>query len=136
MYNPRHRSGGIVTKAEIKVLHVDDDEPTLRMVARHLEASGFTVFSTTSPFIAPIIHRERPDVIVMDVDMPMLSGDRIVSIIRGNDFSTLPVIFFSSKPDHILAGLASKVQPASYVSKNNGLPALVQKIIRSTSVDT
>ena len=115
-----------------KVLHVDDDEPTLRTVARHLEAAGFKVVSTSSPFIAPIIKAERPDVIVMDVDMPLLSGDRIMSIIRGNEFSTLPVIYFSSKPDHILADLASKTQPASFISKNKGLPALVQKIRQVT----
>jgi len=115
-----------------KVLHVDDDEPTLRTVARHLEASGFIVFSTTSPFIAPIIQKELPDVIVMDIDMPLLSGDRIMSIIRGNEFSTLPVIYFSSKPDKVLAALASKSQPASFVSKSQGLPALVQKIRQLT----
>ena len=96
-------------------------------MARHLEASGFTVFSTTSPFIAPIIQRERPDVIVMDVDMPMLSGDRIVSIIRGNEFSTLPVIFFSGKPDHILAGMAAKVQPASYCRKTTACRRLCKR---------
>ena len=116
-----------------KVLHVDDDELTLRTVARHLEASGFKVFSTTSPFIAPIIKAEQPDVIVMDIEMPLLSGDRIVSIIRGNDFSALPVIYFSSKPDHILAALAAKTQPATYSSKAKGLPALVQKIMESTA---
>lgn len=122
-----------MTTAATKVLHVDDDEPTLRAVARHLEASGFAVFSTTSPFIAPIIQSERPDVIVMDVDMPLLSGDRIVSIIRGNEFSTLPVIFFSSKPDHILAAMAAKSLPASFSPKTQGLPALVQKIRESTA---
>lgn len=115
-----------------RVLHVDDDELTLRTVAIHLKASGFTVFSTTSPFIAPIIKAERPDVIVMDVEMPLLSGDRIVSIIRGNEFSTLPVIYFSCKPDNVLAVLASKSQPASFTSKNNGLPALVKKIKQFT----
>ncbi len=117
-----------MTTAQKKVLHVDDDEPTLRTVARHLQASGFVVWSTTSPFIAPIIHKERPDIIVMDVDMPLLSGDRIISIIRGNEFSTIPVVYFSGKPDHVLAGMAAKTQPASYTSKENGLPALVQKI--------
>jgi CheY-like chemotaxis protein len=124
--------GGTALTAK-KVLHVDDDELTLRTVARHLKASGFTVFSTTSPFIAPIIQAERPDVIVMDIDMPLLSGDRIVSIIRGNDFSTLPVIYFSGKPDHILAALAAKTQPATFMSKDKGLPALVQKIMESTT---
>jgi len=117
-----------MTTAPKKVLHVDDDEPTLRTVARHLEASGFVVFSTTSPFIAPIIQKERPDVIVMDVDMPLLSGDRIVSIIRGNEFSTIPVIYFSGKPENILAGIAAKTQPATFTTKEKGLPALVQKI--------
>lgn len=115
-----------------KVLHVDDDEPTLRLVARHLKTFGFDVFSTTSPFIAPIIRAEQPDVIVMDIDMPLLPGDRIVSIIRGNDFSALPVIYFSSKPDSILAALTDKSQPASFTSKSNGLPALVQKIRQFT----
>ena len=117
-----------MTTAPKKVLHVDDDEPTLRTVARHLEASGFVVFSTTSPFIAPIIQKERPDVIVMDVDMPLLSGDRIVSIIRGNEFSTIPVIYFSGKSEHFLAGIAAKTQPATFTTKEKGLPALVQKI--------
>lgn len=116
-----------------RVLHVDDDESTLRTVARHLEASGFKVFSTTSPFIAPIIKSEQPDVIVMDIDMPLLSGDRIVSIIRGNDFSTLPVIYFSGKPEHLLAAMAAKSQPALFTTKDKGLPALVQKIRESTA---
>lgn len=116
-----------------KVLHVDDDEPTLRTVARHLTTAGFTVFSTTSPFIAPIIVSERPDVIIMDVDMPLLSGDRIVAIIRGNDFSTLPVIYFSSKPDAVLAAMVEKSLPATYSSKEKGLPALVEKIHASVA---
>ena len=111
-----------------KVLHVDDDELTLRTVARFLEDAGFSVTSTTSPFIAPIIHRVKPDVIVMDIDMPLLSGDRIVSIIRGNDFSTIPVVYFSGKSAQELAALAAKTDCASYIRKADGLPALVQKI--------
>lgn len=111
-----------------KVLHVDDDEPTLRTVARHLEASGFSVCSTTSPFIAPIIQAERPDIIVMDVDMPLLGGDKIVSIIRGNSFSTLPVVYFSGKPENVLSALSAKTQPAGFTTKAQGLPALVKKI--------
>jgi CheY-like chemotaxis protein len=117
-----------------KVLHVDDDEPTLRAVSRHLRASGFDVFSTSSPFIAPIIKAERPDVIVMDVDMPLLTGNRIMAIIRGNEFSTLPVIYFSSKPERELAAIAATTQPAAYSPKDSGLPALVEKILEVTAI--
>lgn len=112
-----------------KVLHVDDDELTLRTVARFLEGAGFAVTSTTSPFIAPIIHTVQPDVIVMDIDMPLLTGDRIISIIRGNELSTLPVIYFSGKPASELAAFAAKTQPAVYLRKDEGLPALVKKIM-------
>jgi DNA-binding response OmpR family regulator len=123
----RGRSGGHVTGKK-KVLHVDDDEPTLRLVARFLGERGFAVVSCSSPFIAPVITKESPDVIVMDVDMPLLSGDRIVSIIRGNDFSSIPVIYFSSKPAATLALIAEKSAPSSYVQKDSGLAALLEKI--------
>jgi DNA-binding response OmpR family regulator len=112
-----------------KILHVDDDEATLRTVARHLKGSGYEVVSTTSPFIAPIIKQESPDLIVMDVDMPLLTGDKIVSIIRGNEFSTLPVIYFSGKPAGELAVMTSRTQPAAYVRKEDGLTELVRKIM-------
>jgi len=112
-----------------KILHVDDDEVILRTVAHHLRGAGYEVVSTTSPFIAPIIKQESPDLILMDVDMPLLSGDRIVSIIRGNEFSTLPVIYFSGKPATELAVLASRTQPAAYVRKDDGFADLVRKIV-------
>ena len=114
--------------ASAKVLHVDDDERTLRTVARFLEGAGFTVISTTSPFIAPIIAKEKPHIVVMDIDMPLLSGDKIVSIIRSNEFSTLPVVFFSAKPSSMLAALVAKTQPASHVTKDQGLQALADRI--------
>jgi CheY-like chemotaxis protein len=116
-----------------KILHVDDDERVLRTVARFLEGAGFTVISTTSPFIAPLIYKERPQVLVMDIDMPLLSGDKIVSIIRGNEFSTLPVVYFSGKSPTELAAFAAKTQPASHVQKDQGLPALVEKLRAYTS---
>lgn len=111
-----------------KILHVDDEEQVLRTVARYLTGNGYTVISTTSPFIAPIIQSEKPDLIVMDVLMPLLSGDRIISIIRGQDYSAVPVIFFSGMPASELAAFAAKTHPAAYVCKNQGLPALVEKI--------
>lgn len=111
-----------------KVLHVDDDERILRTVARFLEGAGFVVVSTSSPFIAPIIKQEQPDVIVMDIDMPLLTGDKIVSILRANEFSKLPVIYFSGKPERELEILSARTSQASYVHKNQGLQVLAAKI--------
>ncbi len=65
---------------------------------------------------------------VLHVEMPLLSGDKIVSIIRGNDFSTLPVIYFSGRPSRELAAFAARTQPADYSTKGDGLHVLVEKI--------
>lgn len=116
----------------MKILHVDDDEVVLRTVARFLNGSGCTVHSTTTPFIAPIIQQEKPDIIVIDVDMPLLSGDRIVGVLHGHEFTGIPVIFFSGKPAAELAALTNKHPGSTYVRKESGLPALLEKI-RSTS---
>jgi len=111
-----------------KVLHVDDDESVLRIVARYLAGKGIEVTSTTSPFIAPIVSAERPDVVVMDLDMPLLAGDKIVSIMRTHDFSTIPVVFFSGKPESRLATIVATLPGSTYVLKSAGLEALLAKI--------
>lgn len=115
-----------------KILHVDDDEAVLRMVAHYLESNGYSVHSTATPFIAPIIQQEKPDVIVMDVDMPLLSGDRIVAVLHSHEFTGIPIIFFSGKSPQELAALTSKHPGSTYVRKESGLPVLLQKIRSAT----
>jgi DNA-binding response OmpR family regulator len=116
-----------------KVLHVDDDESVLRAAARFLGGKGLAVITTTSPFIAPVVAAERPDVVVMDVDMPLLPGDRIVTIMRTHDLTSTPVIFFSGKPESRLAMITASLPGSSYVTKGAGLGALLAKIAEVTS---
>jgi CheY-like chemotaxis protein len=111
-----------------KVLHVDDDERVLRTVARFLEGQGLLVISTTSPFIAPLIKQESPHVIVMDVEMPLLPGDRIAAILRGNDYGAIPVVFFSGRPHDELRAIVEKTPCSSFVHKESGLPSLLERI--------
>lgn len=111
-----------------KILHVDDDERALRMTSLHLEKEGFEVVSTTSPFVSHIIQQERPDLILMDVDMPLLTGDKIVSILRSHGYTGVPVIFFSAQPANVLASLAEQLPRSAYVLKDRGLGALVERI--------
>ena len=80
-----------------KVLHVDDDEHVLRTVARLLQGAGFAVVSTTSPFIAPIIQREKPDVIVMDVRLPDMRGTEAAVILRTDpETRDIPIVFVTA----------------------------------------
>ncbi len=65
-----------------KVLIVDDDPMSLERLGAALEARGHLVMTRTEALgTSTLILRERPHVVVLDVDMPALNGNRIVSMI-------------------------------------------------------
>ncbi|MEM9071015.1 MAG: response regulator [Myxococcota bacterium] len=66
-----------------KVLIVDDDPMSIKILETALKGRGYDVMTRTEAIgTSTVILRERPHVVVMDVDMPALNGDRIVSMIR------------------------------------------------------
>ena len=112
-----------------KVVYCDDDDHLLRMVSSFLEEKGFTVIASSNPFIAPLIDRERPDVIIMDIDMPLLRGDQIVSILENYGYTEeIPVIYFSGKEAEQILQIVRRTPCSSYVKKESGLDALYEKI--------
>lgn len=67
------------------MLVVDDDPIALRVTRARLESMGFEVMTRgralgTSNFI----RSEAPDVVLMDVEMPALSGDSLAQLIEKN----------------------------------------------------
>jgi CheY-like chemotaxis protein len=83
-----------------RILHVDD-EPDIREVARLAleEVGGFTVESCSSG--AQAIKKAptfSPDVILLDVMMPSMSGPEVLKALRAlPETSEIPVIFMTAK---------------------------------------
>lgn len=83
-----------------RVLHVDD-EPDIREIARLAleEVGGFTVESCASG--AQAIEKAPafdPDVILLDVMMPGMSGPEVLEALRTRpETSGIPVIFMTAK---------------------------------------
>jgi DNA-binding response OmpR family regulator len=121
----------MVKKRKTKVLFVDDDERTLNIVAKHLASKGYEVLTSTSPFVAPILEKEEPDILILDINMPLLSGDRIADIISSQGYTdNMPIVFFSSIPQEVIESISSRFPTAVYVPKQNGLDALTSKLER------
>ena len=103
----------------MKVMIVDDDSTTLSVLKAMLERRGHEVIERSTAIGTTLaILRERPDVVVLDVRMPGLSGDKLASLI-GNESQTHPVVILhSSMPMNELRALARSSGADGFVQKS------------------
>lgn len=81
-----------------KILIVDDDDLTLRLLTSRLEDEGYAVLAaeTGSAALKQAII-ERPDVVIMDIMLPDMQGSDVVKCFQeSKDISdTMDVVFLS-----------------------------------------
>ena len=107
------------------ILIIDDDVPIGGMLEEVLVREGYRVsraYSGTEALLA--ISAQRPDLVLLDLMLPGLSGEEVLKSIRG-----IPVIVVSAK-----AGLDSKVDlllggAADYVTKPFAVRELLARIV-------
>jgi DNA-binding NtrC family response regulator len=69
-------------ETKIKVLLVDDDEMHCVLYKTSLEAKGhFVEVANRGEEALVIIDNYKPHVIILDINMPGISGDRLISVI-------------------------------------------------------
>ncbi|MCX8525545.1 response regulator [Chryseobacterium formosus] len=84
-----------------KIMICDDDAGILEVLEMMLEMEGFSVFTeNNSTNLLKEVANVRPDLLLMDLWMPVLSGDQLLKTIRITpEFQKLPVIIFSVSVD-------------------------------------
>jgi DNA-binding response OmpR family regulator len=82
-----------------KILIVDDDLETLRLVGLILERAGYQIVAASNgPQALTLAHRERPNMIILDVMMPEMDGYEVVKSIRQDTtINTIPILMFTAK---------------------------------------
>lgn len=79
-----------------KILLIDDDAEVLEMNGKYLTSQNFIVFTSSDPKLGLNIARtKKPDLIVLDVMMPGMTGYELCTRIR--QFSNVPIIFLTGK---------------------------------------
>ena len=118
------------SKSEGRVLVVDDSEIVLEVARMNLEDAGFSVVTVDNAFqMSAAIRDCRPDVILLDVKMPALSGDRAASILQRYSFSRdIPVVLHSDMSDAELAAIAEETGAAGFVRKSMDPEAMIEAI--------
>jgi DNA-binding response OmpR family regulator len=82
-----------------KILVVDDDIDTLRLVGLMLQRQGYQIAAANNGQQAlAMAESEKPDLILLDLMMPDMDGYEVARRLRANPaISTIPIIMFTAK---------------------------------------
>ena len=102
-----------------RVLVIDDDEIVRELMCEILRHSGCEVIGTGSPIgVTKLITQHRIDVVVLDVMMPDISGDKLAKLLRSNPkLRELAIVLVSSDKQEHLAQIAAEVSADSVLTK-------------------
>lgn len=87
-----------------RILVVDDDEALVNLITFVIEQSGLYVEGVTEPQkVLEYIACNKPDLILMDINMPWCNGIELAQVIRQQpNLAGIPIIFLSSEKDEDL----------------------------------
>ncbi|NJP10416.1 MAG: response regulator [Leptolyngbyaceae cyanobacterium RU_5_1] len=115
---------------EVKVLAVDDDPLVLEMLQHCLPRWGIHLTTLNDPRQCwETLIAMTPDLLVLDVDMPYLSGLELCQAIRGEPtWGGLPILFLSAQRDAQTVVRLYSAGADDYVAKPFTEPEVVTRI--------
>jgi CheY-like chemotaxis protein len=122
-----------------RIVVIDDSKLVLAMASDALQGAGFEVLTTDSGIEANqhIYASKGPDLIVIDVMMPLLNGDRKVKLLKERESSRhIPILLMSSKPADELAAIARDSGADGFIQKPFDDQALIRKVRSMLPPDT
>ena len=118
-----------------KVLIVEDNELNMKLFHDLLEAQGYEILETREGLQALSIAREhRPDLILMDIQLPEVSGLQVTQWIKGDaDLRMIPVIAVTA---FAMKGDEEKMRSGgceAYIAKPISVTSFLQTVERFLS---
>lgn len=110
---------GPAAKNAPRVMLVDDSVINLQQASQALADEGYNIIALQSGVAALNYIKDKgaPDLIVMDIMMPNVSGISAVSTIRKLGYNDLPVIFLTAKGDRETIMKCASVRAKDYIIK-------------------
>ena len=101
------------------ILIADDDELLTALVQFKLEAAGYHVITAENGARAlEVVKNERPDLIVLDAMMPVLTGSEVLARLKADpDTATLPIIMLTARRSQEDVVAALRGGAADYLTK-------------------
>lgn len=115
-----------------RILVVDDSQLVTKVVTGVLIDAGYEVEAVNSPFGVPeALNRFRPDMVMMDLNIPGLNGTKIIELITAKDYDfDFCIVVYSSEDDDALKQAADMKGVSGYIRKGVKQEELVSSVAR------
>ncbi len=111
-----------------RILVVEDDPSILRALADNLEAESYHVLTATDGESGyTILQEQKPDLLILDLTLPKLSGYELCRKARGTGITT-PILMLTARGEESDRILGLDLGADDYVSKPFSLPELLARV--------
>ncbi len=119
-----------MNKKPFRILAVDDEPDLLVLLEEHLTQEGYSVLTASTGMQAIAKAREEhPDVILLDVMMPGVSGFDVCNILRDfPDTAEIPVIFLTAVAETKRKVMGLNLGANDYITKPFDLHELTARV--------
>jgi PleD family two-component response regulator len=117
-----------------KVLIVDDDEQQLKLTARILQRAGYQVVTRSDVIGTSLsVASEKPDLVLIDLDMPLIRGDRLASMILRAIPDRPILVLFSGIDEKMLERRAAECGADDAIPKGLSPQRFLERVSRVMS---
>ena len=110
------------------IMVIDDEAGVRELLADALKLAGFETVTAADAMIAQTMLRTtKPDLLIVDINMPLMDGFEFIERIRGNGDNT-PALMLSARGDRADITRGLTLGADDYVTKPFGLEELVLRV--------
>ncbi len=119
----------LVTDRRRRLLLVDDDDDFLALTTHWLKKDYVVTAVNSGKKALKYLEKERPDLVLLDYEMPEMDGSVVLEKIRGmSNCKDLPVVFLTGTEDRENVKKAEQLHPEGFLIKTLGKKGLLMGI--------
>jgi len=120
-----------------KIVFIVDDNDTNLTMAEDALAEQYRVIALSSAAkMFKALEKFRPDLILLDVEMPEMNGFEAMEALKANDqYADIPVIFLTALSDASSEARGIELGAADFIMKPFSVPVLINRIKYHMNVD-
>jgi len=110
-----------------KIMIVDDSPVCCEVASLILRKAGYAVVSVYSPIgFVNQLRRELPDLVLVDVAMPAMSGPKLVELAKQKKPAKCAIVLYSDRPTDELERFVLECGADGFIPKSADGPALIK----------